>query len=102
MPGFECHRELQEGQSGPWESWLRFGEVGITDCYLASICRAEKGGYVFWGNGISVWGSRNHDVGQFEVSGSKERFSWDLNVARKQYFFTGCTATVCLETCVSV
>lgn len=31
MPGFECHGEVQEGQSGPWESWLRFGEVGITE-----------------------------------------------------------------------
>lgn len=70
-------------------------------CQLASVCRAEKEGYVFWGNGISVWESRNRDVGQFEVSGSNERFPWDLNDTSKQHFFTGCKATVCLETCVS-
>lgn len=78
-----------------WRSWNNRLLPGFN-------LQGRKGGLCFLVKGISVWGSRNRDVGQFEVSGNKERFSWDLNVGSKQYFFTGCKATVCLETCVSV
>lgn len=77
-----------------WRSWNNRLLPGFN-------LQGRKGGLCFLGKWDFSLGKQT-DVGQFEVSGSKERFSWDLNVASKQYFFTGCTATVCLETCVSV